>query len=80
MILAFALAFEIPFLMVMAARAGFVSSAYFKQKRAWFYLAICLLSFLLAAGEMTATVLLALPLFLLYESGIFISSLFAKKK
>ncbi len=76
MILAFGLAFEIPFLMVMATRTGLVTRLYFSQKRTWFYLAILILSFLLTAGELTATFLLCIPLFLLYETGIFISSIF----
>ncbi|MCP3892132.1 MAG: twin-arginine translocase subunit TatC [Desulfobulbaceae bacterium] len=79
MILAFALAFEIPFLMVMATRTGLIKPKYFSRKRTWFYLAIIVLSFLLTTGDITATVLLAFPLFLLYESGIFISKIFPHK-
>lgn len=79
-VLAFGLAFEIPFLMVMARRTGLVSSKYFKQKRLWFYAAILVLSFLLTAGELTATVLLSIPLFLLYEAGIVAGSVFGGKK
>ncbi|PID72457.1 MAG: twin-arginine translocase subunit TatC [Desulfobulbus propionicus] len=70
MLLAFGIAFEIPFLMVMARKTGLVSPLYFTSRRMWFYLAIVVLSFLLATGELTATVLLSLPLFVLYEVGI----------
>lgn len=70
MMLAFGIAFEIPFLMVMARKAGLVSPHYFTSRRLWFYAAIIVLSFLLASGEITATVLLSIPLFLLYEIGI----------
>ena len=70
MIAAFALAFEIPFLMVMASRTGLVAREYFRAKRMNFYIVIVIGSFLLSAGEVTATVLLALPLFALYEAGI----------
>ncbi len=75
MILTFSLAFEIPFLMVMAKKTGLVSAQYFRKKRLWFYLAILILAFMLTAGEITATVLLAVPLFLLYESGIVVGSM-----
>lgn len=79
-ILAFGLSFQIPFLMVMAGKANFVQAAYFRTKRTYFYIAILVLSFLLTAGDFMATALLAIPLFLLYEVGIFLSSLFNRKE
>ncbi len=79
-ILAFGLSFEIPFLMVMAGKAGFVQASYFRSKRLYFYGAIIFLAFLLTAGDFMATGLLAVPLFFLYEAGIFLTALFGKKK
>jgi len=79
-ILAFGLSFEIPFLMVMAGKAGFVKAAYFRSKRLYFYAAIVFMAFLLTAGDFMATGLLAIPLFFLYEAGIFLTALFGKKK
>ncbi len=79
-ILAFGLAFQIPFLMVMAGKANIVEAKYFKTKRIYFYCAIVVLSFLLTAGDFMATALLAIPLFALYESGILLIQLFTKKK
>jgi len=70
MLLTFGLAFEIPFLMVMANRTGLVKDGHFQSKRVYFYIAIVVLSFLLTTGEITATVLLSFPLFALYEAGI----------
>jgi sec-independent protein translocase protein TatC len=78
-ILAFGISFQIPFLMVMAGKASFVQAAYFRGKRIYFYIAIIVLSFLLTTGDFMATALLAAPLFLLYEVGIFLSALFGKK-
>ncbi|PIE58289.1 MAG: twin-arginine translocase subunit TatC [Desulfobulbus propionicus] len=75
LILTFSLAFEIPFLMVIAGKTGLVSFLYFQKKRLWFYLAILMLAFTLTAGEVTATVLLMVPLLLLYESGILVGTL-----
>ncbi len=79
MVLAFGIAFEIPFLMVMATKTGLVSREHFKAKRKYFYMAIVVLSFLLTAGEITATALLSLPLFGLYEAGIIAGRVFAGK-
>lgn len=77
--LAFGLAFEVPFLMVMTVKAGIVATVYFSRQRKYFYLAILILAFLLTAGDVMSTVLLAVPLFGLYEAGILISRLFNKK-
>ncbi len=77
-VLAFGLSFEIPFLMVMAGKAGFVKAKYFRNKRLYFYAAIVFMAFLLTAGDFMATALLAVPLFFLYETGIFLTALFGK--
>ncbi len=79
-VLTFGLSFQIPFLMVMAGRTDLVSALYFKSKRMYFYIAILVISFLLTAGDFMATALLAIPLFGLYEIGIFLSIFFSKKK
>ncbi len=76
--LAFGLAFEIPFLMVAAGKTGLVKRNYFPARRKFFYPAIVVLTFLLAAGDPFAAVLLALPLFALYEAGIIIMRFFSK--
>ncbi|WP_339138570.1 MAG: twin-arginine translocase subunit TatC [Candidatus Electrothrix sp. GW3-4] len=80
MVLAFALSFEIPFLMVMTTVVGLVSQDHFKEKRKYFYIAIVVLAFLLTAGEITATVLLAFPLFALYEAGIIAGRIFISRQ
>ena len=79
-VLAFGLSFEIPFLMVMAGKAGFVKVEYFRNKRLYFYAAIVFMAFLLTAGDFMATGLLSIPLFFLYEAGIFLTILFGMKK
>lgn len=76
MVLAFALAFEIPFLMVMAVRTGLIGRDHFRNKRRFFYMIIAVLAFLLSAGDLTATALLTLPLLALYEAGILACRLF----
>jgi len=78
-ILTFGLAFEIPFLMVMATRAGLVAKGYFARQRLYFSIAMAVLAFFLTMGDPVATLLLTVPLLLLYEAGILISRLFAGK-
>lgn len=77
--LAFGLAFEIPFLMVMAAKTGLVSRNYFSTRRKYYYPAILVLAFLLTAGEPTATILLSAPLAGLYETGILVIRAFTSR-
>jgi len=77
--LAFGLAFEIPFLMVAAAKVGWIKRDYFSRKRKYAYLVLLLFSVLIGAGDLMAAMLLCLPLFVLYESGIFIIRLFTRK-
>ena len=80
MALAFGIAFEIPFLMVMAIRTGLIQGDHFRKKRAYFYIAIVVLSFLLTTGDLTATTLLSFPLFVLYEAGIVAGRVFGDTK
>ena len=79
-ILAFGLAFQIPFLMVMAGKTGLVHPTHFRKKRLYFYGVILVLSFLLTTGDFIATGLLSIPLFALYEAGIFLAAFFGKKQ
>ena len=51
-----------------------------RKKRKYFYIAIVIMSFLLTAGEIVATALLALPLFCLYETGLIMSRFWGKKE
>jgi sec-independent protein translocase protein TatC len=80
MVLAFGIAFEIPFLMFMVNKSGLVSRDYFRSKRMYYYIAIVVLAFLLTAGEFMATALLSFPLFGLYETGILLGRIFVKEK
>jgi sec-independent protein translocase protein TatC len=79
LVIAFGLAFQIPFLMVMSGKAGIVKAGYFRKKRFYFYAAIVVVAFLLSAGDFMATALLCFPLFGLYEAGILLTALFGKK-
>jgi len=76
--LTFGLAFEIPFLMVAAVRTRLVPRNSFAERRKYYYPIIVLLAFLLTAGDLFAAVLLALPLFGLYECGILVIRMFSK--
>jgi sec-independent protein translocase protein TatC len=77
--LTFGLAFEIPFLMVMAMRTGLVARDFFRRRRLYFAIAMAVLAFFITLGDPVATILLSVPLLLLYEAGILLGRLFAGK-
>ncbi len=68
--LVFGLAFEIPFLVAAAIRIGAVRKDYFRKKRLSFYFALAVIAFLLAGGDVVATVFLMIPLAGLQELGV----------
>ncbi|HET97617.1 MAG TPA: twin-arginine translocase subunit TatC [Desulfurivibrio alkaliphilus] len=74
-VFSFGLAFELPFLMVMAVRLGLVDPEYFARHRTYSYLGMVIISLLLVAGDPVATFMLAVPLCLLYEAGNLIGKL-----
>jgi sec-independent protein translocase protein TatC len=76
--LAFGLAFEVPFLMVIANRTDLVSRDYFIKKRSYFYAGIAVLSLLITTGDFFSAILLAIPLCALYEGGLLVMRLFGE--
>ncbi len=74
-VLAFGLAFEIPFLMVAAGRSGLVAPGHFRAKRWYSYGGIAFMAFVLVGGDPIGTTLLAAPLILLYEAGVLLTRL-----
>ncbi|MDF1615182.1 twin-arginine translocase subunit TatC [Desulfurivibrio dismutans] len=74
--IAFGLAFELPFLMVMATRLELVASDYFVRYRTYSYIGMIVIALLLVAGDPVAAFMLAVPLCLLYEAGILIGKIF----
>lgn len=75
--LTFGLAFQIPFLMIMAVKTAMVARGYFIKHRQYFYLAIMFLSLLLTVGDIFSAILLSVPLFGLYELGLLGARLFS---
>lgn len=78
--LAFGLAFELPFLMVMAVKTGLLDRTYFARHRKYSYIGILVIAFLLTAGDLVSTVLVAVPLCGLYEAGGLLGKVFGTKR
>ena len=72
-VLAFGFIFELPIFMVFTARAGLISSAAFARNRRYAILVISIAAALLTpTPDVVNMMLMALPLYGLYESGIVI--------
>lgn len=78
--LAFGLAFELPFLMVMVVKAGLLDRNYFARHRKYSYIGIAVIAFLLTAGDLVSTVLVAVPLCGLYEAGGLLGRMLGARK
>jgi sec-independent protein translocase protein TatC len=67
------LLFELPVLIYFLARIGLVSSAFLKKYRKYAMLVIIILSAIVTPPDMISQLILAFPMFLLYETGILLA-------
>ncbi len=75
LILGFGVAFELPIVMAFLARIGVIDSQGFRSKQRHALLGICVISALLTPADPTSMLLMAIPLFVLYQLGIFFAFL-----
>lgn len=72
-VLAAGIIFELPILLVFLSRAGLVTPMFLKQYRRHSFVVILILSAIITPPDIFSQILVAVPLFVLYESGIVIS-------
>lgn len=75
MFLAFGLAFEVPIAIILMVWAGFVTPGQLAEKRAYVLVGAFVVGMLLTPPDMISQTLLAVPVYLLYELGIFAARL-----
>lgn len=81
LLLAFGLSFELPVLVYFLTKIGVVSSRLLRKQRRYAILLIFILSAILTPSPDAFTqILMALPLMVLYELGIFLAKFAEKKK
>lgn len=71
--LAFGIAFEVPIATVMLVSTGLTTTESLKSKRAYVFLGAFIVGMFLTPPDVISQTLLALPIYLLYEAGIFMS-------
>ena len=80
MILAFAFAFQTPLIMVLLTKFGVINTIKMKLYRKWAFLGTFALAAVLTPPDIITQVLLAFPLYGLYEFGIIVSRFFEDPK
>ncbi len=79
-VLSFGLIFELPSIMVILTRLGVVRSKFLRQNRKYIILIIFVMAAVLTPPDIISQTLLALPMLLLFELGIFLSRIVERKK
>lgn len=79
LILGFGIAFELPIVMAFLSRIGVINARGFREKQSYALLGICVISALLTPADPWSMLLMAIPLFLLYQLGIFFAYLVEKE-
>ncbi|MBT5029159.1 MAG: twin-arginine translocase subunit TatC [Nitrospinaceae bacterium] len=80
MILAFAFAFQTPLIMVLLTKFGVINTVKMKFYRKWAFLSTFAISAVLTPPDIITQVLLAFPLYGLYEFGMVVSRFFEDPK
>jgi sec-independent protein translocase protein TatC len=80
LIMAFAFAFQTPLIMVLLTKFGLINTVKMKFYRKWAFLGTFALSAVLTPPDIITQVLLAIPLYCLYEFGIVVSRFFENPK
>jgi sec-independent protein translocase protein TatC len=80
MILAFAFAFQTPLIMVLLTKFGVINTVKMKLYRKWAFLGTFALAAVLTPPDIITQVLLAFPLYTLYEFGMVVSRFFEDPK
>lgn len=74
--IAFGIAFEVPLVCILLVKLGVMSSAAIAGKRRWVFVGAFVLAALLTPPDVISQVMLAIPMYLLFELGVFIARRF----
>ena len=80
LILAFGISFELPVLLLLLVRVGIVSADALKEKRRYAIVGVVAFAGLVTPPDVMSQLSLAIPMYLLYESSIWIGYLIEKRR
>jgi len=78
--IAFGLTFEVPIVVIALALMGMVEVSKFKEARPYVIVGAFVIGAIFTPPDVISQIMLALPLWLLYELGIFIAGLLVKRR
>jgi sec-independent protein translocase protein TatC len=78
MLLAFGFVFELPLVLTFLSRMGLVTPAFLKKNRKYALLVFFVGAAMITPPDVVTQVMMAMPLILLYEIGIFGAKIFGK--
>lgn len=77
---AFGLAFEIPIAIILMCWSGFTTPAKLREKRPYVIVSVFIIGMLLTPPDVVSQTMLAVPMWLLFEVGIILSSFYRKRE
>lgn len=80
MIIAFGTAFQMPIILVLLAKIGFISASSLRKKRRFAIVLIFIISAILTPPDVLSQIGLAIPMLILYELSIIICSKFVNQQ
>jgi sec-independent protein translocase protein TatC len=80
LLLAFGLIFQMPVMAYYLARAGIISFKTLSKKRRYAVVIIVIMSAVIAPSEISSLLVLAIPMYGLYEMSVLIARMFGKKE
>lgn len=80
LVLGTGLIFELPVLMYFLARIGLISSAFLKKYRKYAFIIILIIAAIVTPPDIVSQVILTIPLYMLFEMGVFITKRVEKQK
>lgn len=80
MFLAFGVTFEVPIAVILLVRMGFVTVAKLREIRPYVIVGAFVVAAVVTPPDVLSQVMLAIPILILYESGIIVASMIGKSK
>lgn len=80
LLIMFGFIFELPLLAFYLARAGIIRASTLRKKRRYAILSVFIVSAVITPPDVVSMILIALPLWGIYELGILIAKIFGKKE
>ena len=80
MFLAFGITFEVPIVVILLVKAGLVSIAKLKEIRSYVIVAAFVIAAVVTPPDVSSQIMLAVPMCVLYEIGIFVARFVAPKE